>query len=182
MTRSYNTENSPSRASLLNTSNDQLLEVVEPVSHLQTCIPQVKISWAMWRSHFWMYLQGKRRALSALGGVVGLCIFFILLKFASGETLSYLIRLLKLTLIHKEAKRRMVSVTFRTRFSPKPGGKFTTRKLVRLPRIVTPLCTLDGTGDKFWTASQFKKKQHVSFHFCMECFHLNPVFAGWSVK
>ena len=154
MTRSYNTENSPSRASLLNTSNDQLLEVVEPVSHLQTCIPQVKISWAMWRSHFWVYLQGKRRALSALGGVVGLGIFFILLKFASGETLSYLIRLLKLTLIHKEAKRRMVSATFLTRFSPKLGGKFTTRKLVRLPRIVTHLCTLDGTGDKFWTASQ----------------------------
>ena len=42
MTRSYNTENSPSRASLLlNTSNDQLLEQ-EPASNMQTCIPQVQ--------------------------------------------------------------------------------------------------------------------------------------------
>ena len=44
MARSYNTENSPSQATLLNTSNDQLLEV-EPSAHLQTCIPQVRSPW-----------------------------------------------------------------------------------------------------------------------------------------
>ena len=42
MTRSYNTDNSPSRASLLlNTSNDLLLDQ-EPPSNMQTCIPQVQ--------------------------------------------------------------------------------------------------------------------------------------------
>ena len=90
-------------------------------------------------------MQGKKRALCALAGAVGLGIFFILLKFATGEILSS--DLSKLTIICKEAKRRTVSAIFRTRFSRKLGGGFTMRKWVRLPRIVTHLSTLDGTGD-----------------------------------
>ena len=46
----------------------------------------------------------------------------------------------------KEAKRRTGSATFLTRFSPRLGGEFITKKSARLLHIVIHLCTLDGTG------------------------------------